>query len=94
MAFSEATRWRCAPLRARERVDGQDPILEPVGQALVAVTLSRMESATPEQTRFSGLYSGPDGTYLSRQEQDGLIRFRGRSFEPVLDFVGTLLRAS
>ncbi|WP_010147578.1 hypothetical protein [Serinicoccus profundi] len=77
-----------------EQVQGQDPLLEPVGQALVAVTLSRTEPASSEQTRFFGLYSGPGGTYLSRQERDGLIRFRGEGFDPVMEFVGTLLRES
>ncbi|WP_131105117.1 hypothetical protein [Ornithinimicrobium sufpigmenti] len=79
---------------AVEEVQGQDPRLEPVGQALVAVTLSRMESSAPEEVSFSGLYSGPEGSYLSRREQDGLIRFRGEGFDGVEAFVRTLLRAS
>ena len=77
-----------------EQVQGQDPRLEPVGQALVAVTLSRTGSAAPEETTFAGLYSGPGGSYLSRREPDGLIRFRGEGFDAVEEFVDALLRES
>lgn len=76
-----------------EEVEGQDPRLEPVGQALVAVTLSRTELAAPEEISFAGLYSGPQGSYLSRREPDGMVRFRGETFAAVEDFVRTLLRA-
>lgn len=76
-----------------DEVQGQDARLEPVGRALVAVTLSQTDTAAPEETTFAGLYSGPDGSYLSRREPDGLVRFRGESFEAVEEFVSSLLRA-
>lgn len=77
-----------------DEVQGQDPRLEPVGQALVAVTLSRTDPTAPDETTFAGLYSGPDGSYLSRREPDGLIRFRGEGFEAVEEFVTALLQES
>lgn len=77
-----------------EQVEGEDPRLERVGASLVAVTLSRTTLADPDQISWSGLYSGPDGSYLSRREPDGLVRFRGESFETVEGFVDELLQES
>lgn len=77
-----------------DEVQGQDDRLELVGQAMVAVTLSRTDPAAPDETTFAGLYSGPDGSYLSRQEPGGLIRFRGEGFDALEEFVHSLLQES
>ncbi|QFG68896.1 hypothetical protein [Ornithinimicrobium pratense] len=77
-----------------DEVQGHDPRLEPVGQALVAVTLSRTDPAVPDETTFAGLYSGPEGSYLSQREADGLIRFRGEGFDAIEEFVHSLLQES
>jgi hypothetical protein len=76
-----------------EQVQGQDPRLEPVGRSMVAVTLSRVDPAAADGATYAGLYSGPDGSFLSRREPDGQIRFRGEGAPEVEDFVRTLLRA-
>lgn len=75
-----------------DQVQQQDPRLEPVGRSLVAVTLSHTGLAAPDRTQWYGLYSGPEGTYLSRREgAQGMVRFRGEAFAAVEEFVAALL---
>lgn len=77
-----------------EEVEAEDPRLAPVGQSLVAVTLSRTTITDPDQISWYGLYSGPEGSYLSRRDADGLVRFRGEDYQGLEVFVDALLQES
>lgn len=67
----------------REQVAGQDPVLEPVGRSTAAVTVTRLEIGESVAESWSGVFTGPEGSYVSVSVGDD-VGYRGTDRAGVL----------
>jgi hypothetical protein len=72
-------------LLTRAQVAAQDPALDPVGLSTAAVTITRLDFADTVTESWSGVFTGPDGAYLSTAVGDD-VAYRGADREAVLAF--------
>ncbi|WP_029289755.1 hypothetical protein [Cellulomonas sp. HZM] len=92
----------------REQVAAQDPSLEPVGRSTAAVTVTRLDvrGGSGETTgeapddgsdevdeTWSGVFTGPEGSYLSVAVDDDRVSYRGAGRADVLAHWRTTLGA-
>lgn len=92
-AAQALTAWSGAPVDVpapafdvtltREQVAQQDVALEPVGRSTVALTLTRLEIAGSVDESWSGVFTGPQGSYLSVAVDDD-VRYHGTDRDGVL----------
>lgn len=68
----------------RQQVADQDPSLGPVGRSTAAVTLTRFEVGDEVVETWSGLFTGPEGSYVSTGTPDGEVSYRGADRDAVL----------
>jgi hypothetical protein len=60
----------------RDEVAGQDARLEPVGRSTAAVTITRLEIGESVAESWSGVFTGPEGAYVSVSVGDD-VGYRG-----------------
>jgi len=78
----------------REQVAAQDPALEPVGRCTAAVTITRLDLGEPMRETWTGVFTGPDGSYVSFGEGDDGVRYRGAGRAGVAEHWRTVLGAA
>lgn len=78
----------------RTQVRAQDPALEPVGRSTAAVTVTRLEVGESVVETWSGVFTGPLGSYVSTAAGDD-VAYRGADRDGVLahwrDVLGSVL---
>lgn len=70
----------------REQVAAQAAELEPVGRSTAAVTITRIDVGETADETWTGVFTGPEGSYVSAGVPDGDdIRYRGAARDDVRD---------
>jgi hypothetical protein len=68
----------------REQVAAQAPELEEVGRSTAAVTITRLGLGDTTTESWTGVFTGPEGSYVSVAEGDDGVRYRGAGRADVL----------
>lgn len=68
--------------------------LEQVGRSTVAVTITRLDVGETTTESWTGVFTGPEGGYVSVAEPGDRVRYRGATREDVLEHWRTVLEAS
>jgi hypothetical protein len=77
----------------RQQVADQDAALEPVGRSTAAVTITRLEVGESVVETWSGVFTGPEGSYVSTAVGDD-VGYRGASRDAVLAHWRSVLGAA
>lgn len=76
----------------REQVAADHPVLKTVGLSAAAVTVTRLDVGEDVQESWTGVFTGPQGSYVSTSAGDD-VRYRGADQGAVRDYWRGVVRS-